>query len=340
MAFVFDNPTAKKIKNREFAVNQEGMLVERSTGVLRGRPSPVAGALDQQPAFLLQEIYSKLQDRFAWVYLGRQMNNAFAEATQENWDVDFRDSGRLDELYRFIDTPSPKPVFAYVHLMATHGPRWYPKRREFSVGLDENEDPAFYDDAILEFDNRVRDLVSHLGEKGLFENTLLVVLSDHGPRGGANQRIPLLVHLPGGLSAGRIRENTQLTDVAPTILDYLGVRQPPWMEGISLLGRERDRFRGIFGASFLRPQKKRLFAPPKFEGLTWVSVALCHRSYALNLETLVLDETEVVGHTAPCTDEPADASLRRAEEVLRDRLVKDGYPSPGRSTGVSTFVSP
>lgn len=298
------------------------------------------GALDQQPAFLLQEIYSKLQDRFSWAYLGLPLNNAFAEATQKKTDVDYRDSGRIAELYRYIDTPSPKPFFAYVHTMATHGPWRNLERKVLSDGLKKDEDPVSYDDAILGFDNQVRELVSHLKEKGLFENTLLVVLSDHGPRGGANQRIPLLFHFPGGLVAGRVRENTQLTDVAPTILDYLGVRQPLWMEGISLLGRERDRFRGIFGASYLRPQKKRVNTPPEFEGLAWISVALCHRSYALNLETRVLDECEVTGHTAPCTDEPAAASARRAEELLRERLLKDGYPLPGSFAGVNKFSAP
>lgn len=45
MAFVFDNPTAKS-ENKKSAITvvQEELLVERSTGVLRGRWSPAAGA--------------------------------------------------------------------------------------------------------------------------------------------------------------------------------------------------------------------------------------------------------------------------------------------------------
>ena len=49
--------------------------------------------------------------------------------------------------------------------------------------------------------------------------------------------VPLMIRFPGGKVHARIEGAVGLVDLAPTILEALGVRQPGGMQGESLLGR-------------------------------------------------------------------------------------------------------
>ncbi len=102
-------------------------------------------------------------------------------------------------------------------------------------------------------------------ELGLFENTLLILLSDHGILLGDHGSVgkphsqlypglvdvPFLIRHPGGKGAGETSDYFASThDVAPTILGFLGVDQPEQIEGqdLSVLlddgepEQERDHF--------------------------------------------------------------------------------------------------
>jgi len=93
-----------------------------------------------------------------------------------------------------------------------------------------------YDERILHVDEHLDRFLSTLDDLGLDERTLLVFLSDHGERffdhgvvgshGGSNLegviRIPLAIWGPG-ISPGQVDTTVQLVDVAPTMLDLLGV---------------------------------------------------------------------------------------------------------------------
>lgn len=108
---------------------------------------------------------------------------------------------------------------------------------------------ALYDACIRQADEATGALLAALAEAGLAEDTLVMVLGDHGEmlyRHGiffdhhglydANLRIPCLVRWPGRLPAGR-RESRQvhMMDVAPTLLQAAGLPQPSGMEGRSFL---------------------------------------------------------------------------------------------------------
>jgi arylsulfatase A-like enzyme len=88
-------------------------------------------------------------------------------------------------------------------------------------------------------------------ELNLFENTLLILLSDHGVAHGEHgivgklptamypelTDIVFLMRHPEGKGAGEKSDYYASThDVAPTILGFLGVKPPEQMEGQNLLG--------------------------------------------------------------------------------------------------------
>jgi arylsulfatase A-like enzyme len=107
---------------------------------------------------------------------------------------------------------------------------------------------ALYDGEIAFTDRHVGSLVQGLEARGLAENTLIVFLSDHGEEffehGGFEHghclydeviRVPLIFSLPGQIPEGTILERqVRLLDVAPTVLDFLGLEAPAAFEGVSL----------------------------------------------------------------------------------------------------------
>ena len=113
---------------------------------------------------------------------------------------------------------------------------------------------ALYDGGIRFTDNFLGHLLDDLRRLGLEDRTLVVLTSDHGEEFGDHDpgrfydahcqtvyeeliRVPLVVRLPGAIPAGRVVDTpVELVDVAPTILDVLGIRTPPAMEGKSLWG--------------------------------------------------------------------------------------------------------
>jgi arylsulfatase A-like enzyme len=77
-----------------------------------------------------------------------------------------------------------------------------------------------------------------------------VINSDHASQWKITERVPLMIRFPKSAVKGRVAANVQLADVAPTMLSYLGVRIPTWMDGQSLLpATAPSPSRRIFGVS-------------------------------------------------------------------------------------------
>ena len=106
---------------------------------------------------------------------------------------------------------------------------------------------AVYYGMIAEVDAQVGRLMAFLKERGAYDDTLIVVTSDHGELLGDHYlfgklgwfdgayRIPLIVKPAGSPVFGGVDVITEAVDVAPTILQAIGVARPPAMNGRSLL---------------------------------------------------------------------------------------------------------
>jgi predicted Zn-dependent protease len=151
-----------------------------------------------------------------------------------------RRDGRVtvDALTRWIDTISSRPFFAFLHLYDPHAPYTPP---EPYLSRYANH----YDGGIAYADALVGDFIDHLKTRGVYDDALIIFLSDHGEglddHGEAEHgvflyrealQVPLLVKLPHSQRAGEsVKTPVALTDVFPTILDVIG--QPH--SGASLL---------------------------------------------------------------------------------------------------------
>ena len=98
-------------------------------------------------------------------------------------------------------------------------------------------------------------LVDKLKERRIFNDTLIIVTTDHGYFLGERDylgknymhlynelaHLPLMVRFPGGARAGeRVAQLTQNIDVMPTVLDAFGIEAPDTVQGVSLLSLATD----------------------------------------------------------------------------------------------------
>lgn len=118
---------------------------------------------------------------------------------------------------------------------------------------------GLYDETMAHQDYRLSQFVAGLKATGEWENTILVIGSDHGHPAGTfvrfgrglleptppdwegallgsfNTRIPLLVVWPGRIEGGqRFSQPVSMLDVLPTVLDLAGLPMPEIMQGQSL----------------------------------------------------------------------------------------------------------
>jgi arylsulfatase A-like enzyme len=241
------------------------------------------------------------------------------------------DAERAAGVIEFLGRGRQPPAFVQVHFMKGHCCFYYfpPEQQEFSRPREGHVVTQIdgYDDAIRAMDANVGEIVAWLEAEHRLDNTLLVITADHTMNWGTNDRVPLLIRFPNGEHRGRLSANAQLADVAPTVLDYLGVPRPAWMTGASLLRAETlDRLRPIISASRVEKAAFRMPKPPLY-GLQSVSAVVCDRAHELTLDTGELTTRRIAGHTAPCSpgEEPTPEAV---QTLLVEHLTERGFALP------------
>jgi arylsulfatase A-like enzyme len=186
-----------------------------------------------------------------------------------------------DLMREWIDRNKERNFFMYVHTMDAHGPydppepyrRYYealdsktPVRRDAWLDPDWVEQPtgegrvALYDGEIAYGDRHFGRFLEMLDAAGVLDNTIVLFTADHGEYFGEHRlwghmspcfrqgtRIPLLIVGPGFPEGVRVRQNVQILDIMPTVLDAVGFDPDPVLfQGESLvplaLGRGAKRF--------------------------------------------------------------------------------------------------
>ncbi len=208
---------------------------------------------------LPQTVHELVED--VLIFIGFEDQEEYADTT--GWLRD-KVAGRLEELGRYA------PFFLWFHFLNPHGP-YFPPRNFIPADGDEQmridsikyelkgdgypksekgDIVKLYDGEIQYVDHALGELLQVMEEEGFFENTIVVLTADHGEefwehnaRGHGHClypeviRIPLMIYLPPPLGSvcGRIYDYVSLVDIAPTILEILGLPEGGGMEGRSIL---------------------------------------------------------------------------------------------------------
>ena len=162
-------------------------------------------------------------------------------------------------IYDFIETArrDSKPFFVWYAPMLPHEPHNPPKRLlDKYVAPGRPEKLAKYYAMCEWFDETCGQLLAHLDEKKLRDNTLVLFVVDNGwiqetgdvrttrgwfaPRSKLSPydgglRTPVVLRWPGRAKPGRYNDLVSTIDMAPTVLAAAGVKAPPEMAGLDLL---------------------------------------------------------------------------------------------------------
>ncbi len=142
----------------------------------------------------------------------------------------------------WLSKNSQGKFFFWMHLYDPH----YPYRPPSPYSEEYKDHP--YDGEIAFADGQVGRVIRFLKEKGLYQNTVIVLSGDHGESLGehgekthgffiynATLHVPLIFHVPGETGGKNIAASASLADLMPTALQILNVDVPPQVQGRSLL---------------------------------------------------------------------------------------------------------
>ena len=158
----------------------------------------------------------------------------------------------MDEIFDFIEYAGDKPFFVWYAPFLPHTPHNPPKRLlDKYAKKTESKFIARYWAMCEWFDGTCGQLLDHLDEKKLADDTIVLYVTDNGwiqradngryaPRSKRSQydgglRTPIMVRWPGKVKPEDRPELANSIDLAPTILKACGLAPTKAMQGIDLL---------------------------------------------------------------------------------------------------------
>lgn len=198
------------------------------------------------------------------VILGQLLDAKTANARlDENTVGNYKLCGSLDELDRRLDgRPADKPVFAYTQPQDIH---ISVIQREGAKPLDRGSYEGFYApyaSRAARLDQCFGRFIGKLKERGLYDDSIIVLTADHGDSLGEDGRwghaytlfpeilrVPLIMRVPERLKQGKawdLDAPAFLIDITPTLY--------------ALLGRPPDVHQAVFGRSLIGDDAAKLAA--------------------------------------------------------------------------------
>jgi len=212
----------------------------------------------------------------------RQMANIVRADNTDKSKEDFfyRPQYLLAQVNDWLATKPKRPFFTYIHFIPPHVPYDAPKdlkalflgkqppaywksasampteksdkpldKQPSAMAGSVNETLNLYDANMRWADGAVGALEQALRKAGLFDNTLLIIMADHGEALGEHGynwhpdcpydealHIPMIMRFPGkGAPKGRVKALTHTIDLLPTLFDLHNKPWPAAAQGRSLL---------------------------------------------------------------------------------------------------------
>jgi arylsulfatase A-like enzyme len=201
--------------------------------------------------------------------------NFFVHNARQAGKIDDHDT--VDEGIAWIDSvPASAPFFAYFNLQSSHTPYVHPSTFASRFGPGNVSFPVLfgsypadsaaavrdlYDNSLAYVDAQLARLVAALQRSHRWDSTLVVLTGDHGEAFyehgfGAHAsalyrevtRVPLIFRVPGA-AAARDSLPASTIDIAPTVIDMLGLPPHPSFQGVDLHDVDTRRTRPVFTLS-------------------------------------------------------------------------------------------
>ncbi|MFB6212574.1 MAG: sulfatase [Candidatus Magasanikbacteria bacterium] len=205
-------------------------------------------------------------------------------------------------LKNYISENKDQPFFSYACYTNTHNPYRapYPWNRKFEREVEEWMDEEMidyisgpgsankaianyedlseeeidvirsrYDAGLAYLDHRIGEIIEHLKKEGIYDETMIIITSDHGELFGEDGlfyhalsirqeliHVPLIVKYPGQEEGEVVEKPVSLLDLYPTILEEAGIDTgEPDFDGVSLTSENGT---DIPLSELGRPKKERM----------------------------------------------------------------------------------
>ena len=176
----------------------------------------------------------------------------------------------MQPIYDFVEACGEAPFFLWYAPFLPHTPHNPPERILARYRAPDRSEPVARYFAMCElFDETCGQLLDHLEERGLADDTIVLFVVDNGwiqqPKGTGyaprskrspyegGVRTPILVRWPGRVTPGVREARVSSVDLAPTVLRASGVAVPEGLPGEDLValasGDQRPRA-AVFGEIF------------------------------------------------------------------------------------------
>lgn len=249
----------------------------------------VSGAFHSNPylsrGYGFEQEFNKFDDD---MYLGQNRYLALIQRAIDKYVLNRGEyHARAENINRrsleWIDSLGDRPFFLWNHYMDVHGPYNPPDGSPYSSvnlsnveaqrlyhQINENEGDIpqekrdlavdLYDGEINYLDAQLGDLFQALEQRGILEESLIIVTADHGDLFGEHgryghpryvypelTRIPMIIQAPE-IEGGNVPGPASTIDILPTILDWLENKKPG-LAGDSLISSTVSQRGAIFSSA-------------------------------------------------------------------------------------------
>ena len=208
------------------------------------------------------------------------------------------------------NSPDGVPFFSQIQL---HGGK---NRKRMAATEDFTLPPYYYEDGImrndwkeylgswLDTDNELKQIVDDLKKAGVYDNTLIFFLTDHGIshlRGkqflyDEGIKVPLIVKFPQNQNKGSFREDlvTQI-DLLPTSLAFAGIPIPLNIQGKNIFAQVYTRQKFVYSSRDRCDETTEIIRSVRSEKFKYIRNFLSYRPHAQRNQ--YKDGKEISKHT-------------------------------------------
>ena len=180
-------------------------------------------------------------------------NFDFAKYKTISLDSVQREGGEvIGAFFEWFEENYHKKFFSWIHLYDPHTP--YDPPEPYKTRYS-NRPWGLYDGEIAYVDELIGKVLDKLKEKDILENTLIVIVGDHGESLGEHGEnshgffiydaailVPLIIHFPSSKLGGkRVTVQVETIDIMPTLLKILELPVPHEVQGNSLIPLIMDK---------------------------------------------------------------------------------------------------
>jgi arylsulfatase A-like enzyme len=191
-------------------------------------------------------------------------------------DKPFVNSQKIVDISMECIKKAKEPFFLWSHFMDCHFPYIYPEYEEKhvftdiskirlgralgiadktgkSTGIHLQDLIDLYDTNLRFVDHQVGRLLEYLVREGIYDNTIIIITSDHGEEFMEHGdlfhkeklyneliKVPLIIRHPDINRGLNINKKVSHIDIAPSILDFLGMMEERLYQGKSMLEKIED----------------------------------------------------------------------------------------------------